>query len=89
MEAARTSRPTVVLSALAVALAAAALWASIALAGGSSSPASTPSSPGFGQVAFTQNEQPSTPAAPGEDCPDRGGGSEGDGSSGSGTGSSV
>lgn len=86
MEAAKRSRSTVALAALAAAVAAAALWASVALAGGSDPSGSSSSTPAPGQVAYTQNEE--TPAPPRGDCPE-GGGSQEDGSSGSGTSSDV
>jgi hypothetical protein len=98
METAKASRRTTGLIALAIAVAAAAFWASIALAGGSGSSGSTPGSPASDQVAYFGDIQNSAPQQDGEsrdgNCPERDGGSSGeqqDGgeSSGSDTGSSV
>jgi hypothetical protein len=81
MEAARASRGSIVLAALAAALAAGMLWASIALAGGSSSSASTPNTPASGPVAYMGG--PNIAAAPqqhggtDENCPNMGGDSSG------------
>jgi hypothetical protein len=94
---AKASRRTNVLVALAFAVAAAAVWAGIALAGGSGSSGSTPSSPASDQVAYFGDVQNSAPEQDGQgrdgNCPERDGGRSGqqqdDGSSGSDTSSSV
>jgi hypothetical protein len=93
MEAVKASRGSIALTALAVAIAAGMLWASVALAGGSGSSASPSGSQGSDPVAFTadQNtaEAPQQGAAPDGDCPNMGGGSSGPEGSSSDTGSSL
>ena len=92
MEAVKASRGSIALTALAVAIAAGMLWASVALAGGSGSSASPSGSQGSSPVAFTADrntaEAPQQGAAPDGDCPNMGGGS-GSPESSSGTGSSL
>jgi hypothetical protein len=87
MEAVKASRGTIALTALAALIAAGMLWASVALAGGSGSSASPPSSSGSSPSAFTADRSIATSpeqqqlqgGSPG-DCPNMGGGSGSQGS---------
>jgi hypothetical protein len=93
MEAVKASGGSIALTALAVAIAAGMLWASVALAGGSGSSASPSGSQGSSPIAYTTDgytaEAPQQGAAPDGDCPNMGGGPSGqqqeEGSSGTGS----
>ena len=93
MEAVKASRGSIALTALAVAIAAGMLWASVALAGGSSPSVSPSGSQGSSPVAYTTDgytaEAPQQGAMPSGDCPNMGGGPSGSQQSPSDTGSSL